>query len=250
MNLEKLDEKQIEFIKLKELEGLAKTTMDGYYKIFLNINSFARLEYQNPLKLKFQLLDYFTKISNNKNTTFNAKKKGLNTFFNYLLAQNVVSTNPIKEIQIKKRKENTSPRPCTKEELKEFLNVIDLNSYAGLRDYTFIILVADTGIRPAEATRLQEKHINKQNYMLELDESITKTSKPRVLPLSKLVLDNLLKLLELNKEYWDNDSIFLTNEDKEMTTVNFQRRFVKHSEKARVKITPYQLRHFFWHRIP
>ncbi|MBU5668495.1 site-specific integrase [Peptoniphilus sp. MSJ-1] len=245
MNLDKLDEKQIEFLKIKKLEGLAKTTLDGYYKIFLNVNTFARLEYEKPLKLKFQLLDYFTNISNNKNTTFNAKRKGLNTFFNYLITQNVVSTNPIKELQIKKRKENTYPRPCSSEELKEFLKVIDINTYAGLRDYTFTILIADTGVRPAEATRLREKHINIANSLLELDESITKTSKPRILPLSKLVLDNLLKLLELNQDFWNSDSLFLTSDGREMTTVNFQRRFVKHSKASGVKITPYQLRHFF-----
>lgn len=30
-----------------------------------------------------------------------------------------------------------------------------------------------------------------------------------------------------------------------MTTVNFQRRFIKHSKDSSVKITSYQLRHYF-----
>ncbi len=33
--LEKLDENQKEFIQVKTLEGLQKTTIDGYYKVFL-----------------------------------------------------------------------------------------------------------------------------------------------------------------------------------------------------------------------
>lgn len=35
MKLEKLDENQKEFIQVKTLEGLQKTTIDGYYKVFL-----------------------------------------------------------------------------------------------------------------------------------------------------------------------------------------------------------------------
>lgn len=35
MKLEKLDENQKEFIQVKTLEGLQKTTINGYYKVFL-----------------------------------------------------------------------------------------------------------------------------------------------------------------------------------------------------------------------
>lgn len=245
MNLEKLDNRQREFIQVKTLEGLQKTTLDGYYKVFLNVNSFERFDYNNLDNLKSQIIDYFTSIQVNKPTTYNAKRKSLTTFFNYLISQNILNTNPIKLAGIKKRKEKTEPRPCKADDLKSFLNAIDINTYAGFRDYTYIILIADTGIRPAEACRLTESHIITSPPALQLNSDITKTSKPRTLPLSRLVLDNILKLIQLNKEYWDEDRVFLTSDGNPMTTVNFQKRFVTHSNKSNVKITPYQLRHYF-----
>ena len=129
MNLEKLDDRQREFIQVKTLEGLQKTTLDGYYKVFLNVNSFARFDYKNLDKLKSQIIDYFTSIQVNKPTTYNAKRKTLTTFFNYLISQNVLTTNPIKLAGIKKRKEKTEPRPCKADNLKSFLSAIDINTY-------------------------------------------------------------------------------------------------------------------------
>lgn len=44
------------------------------------------------------------------------------------------------------------PRACDEETLAKLLQVHDKSTFAGLRDYTFIVLTLDTGIMPNEAS--------------------------------------------------------------------------------------------------
>ena len=247
MTQNKLDKYQVQFLKYKEIEGLAKVSIGGYRRVFLNINDLiGEINYKNYEKVEEDVLKYFSKIAKiNNNTTINNKRKYLYTFFNYLVTINVLHDNPIKTLNIKKRKESYEPRPTDSESIKKFLEVIDLKTYSGIRDYTFILLLSDTGIRPTEATRLKEEHIDIQNQFLLLPSDITKTKDSRVIPISKIVAENISTLLEINKNYWNLDYLFLTEGGLTTTTTLFQRRFVKYSKKSEVKITPYQLRHYF-----
>ena len=124
----------------------------------------------------------------------------------------------------------------------KLLKVIDVHDYVGLRDYTSIMLIVDTGIRPGEAFRLEKTDINFETNIIKVRKEISKTKTGRILPVSTKVMIYLKALL---KYKFDTPYLFNTEEGQNMTTDRFGRRLGKYSWYANVKITPYQLRHYF-----
>lgn len=239
-----LDKNQKMFLEIKELEGLATTSINTYRKLFNNLNKkVGALDYKNYANLEKQIMGYFNLARFHKNSTYNQKQKSLNAYFNLLIKKEIIEKNPIKTIPIKKKTETFAPNPAKAEDIQRILQVIDIKTYAGFRDYVFITLLADTGIRPAEATRLNTSNF-KEN-VVKLDGEITKTKTARVIPISSMVLENAKNLFDLNQENFDSQKLFLTEDGLEADTVLFQRRLNKYSKLAGVKITPYQLRHYF-----
>ena len=247
MKYDKLDKKQSLFLRQKELNGAAFNGLNTYRKAFLNINEIiGELVYKDQDKLEEQVLSYFESIFNRlKPSTYNTKRKYLSSFFNKMEEDKTIKVNPIHSMHIKKRKETIQPRPAKTEDLKVMLSGIDLRSYVGFRGYTFIILIIDTGIRPSECVRLTNEHIDLKNLYINLTSDITKTSRPRGVPISSQVAECIQKLLIANEEYFNSNKLFLTELGDKATTTIFQRRLKYYSDKLGIKITPYQLRHYF-----
>lgn len=247
MKHDKLDREQDLFLRQKEINGTAYNGLTTYRKVFLNINEIiGELDYKDQDKLEDQVIEYFETIGRKlKPSTYNSKRMRLNAFFNQLEEDKRIVVNPIHSLHIKKRKDDTAPRPAKTEDLKTMLSAIDLKSYVGFRDYTFIILIVDTGIRPSECVRLKEDYIDLKNLYINLPSEITKTSSPRSVPISLQVAECIQKLLIANKRNFDNSNLFLTESGEDSTTITFQRRLKHYSDRLGIKITPYQLRHYF-----
>lgn len=247
MKQDKLDREQSLFLRQKELNGSAFNGLNTYRKVFLNINEIVgELDYKDQDKLENKVMEYFEHVfRKNKISTFNSKRMRLNSFFNQLEESQTIRANPIHSLHIKKRKDNTQPRPAKTEDLKVMLSGIDLKSYVGFRDYTFITLIIDTGIRPSECVRLNNEHLDLENLYINLTSDITKTSRPRSVPISVPVAECIQKLSIANEEHFNSHKLFLTEYGEETTTVLFQRRLKYYSDKLGIKITPYQLRHYF-----
>ena len=106
--------------------------------------------------------------------------------------------------------------------------------------------MADTGIRPAEVVRLKVDHVDLQKGYIFLTKDITKTKKDRITPISNEVKNSLVELREIVLSQWENkDLLFLTEDGEEMETHVLRNNMKRYSKLAGVKVTPYQLRHFF-----
>lgn len=127
------------------------------------------MDYDNLLE---QTTDCFYKINWYSDMAFNNQRAHLNCYFNYLVEEEPLKANPFKELKIIRRKEDDQPKPTCIEELEALLAVIPNYSYVGKRDRTMILLMADTGIRPAEAVRLKVDHVDlKKGYIFRTNES-------------------------------------------------------------------------------
>lgn len=239
-----LDKNQEMFLKVKELENVKKSTLKNYKSLFAKIDARVnqRLDYENEDNLCDQMLIYFTAISNYKPSSYNTSVKQANCYFNYLIKRNKLKNNPLKLIGIRERKVEFNPRPCDTDDLKELLRAIDIKEYQGLRDYTIILLIADTGIRPSEAFGLKIPDVNFLENTTIVRKEISKTNRTRVLPTSTKVMIYIKALLKYNI---DSPYIFNTLQGTQMTTDRFQRRMQHYSDYSNTKITPYQLRHYF-----
>lgn len=241
----KLDTLQMRFLLSKKVNGIKEITLESYRKIFMNFEHQTEkpMDYDNLLE---QTADFFYKINWYSDMAFNNQRAHLNCYFNYLIEEEILKANPIKELKITRRKEDDQPKPTCIEELEALLAVIPAYSYVGKRDRTMILLMADTGIRPAEVVRLKVSHVDLQKGYIFLTKDITKTKKDRITPISNEVKNSLVELRKIVLSQWENkDHLFLTEDGEEMKTHVLRNNMKRYSKLAGVKVTPYQLRHFF-----
>lgn len=239
------DELQTRFLLSKKLNGVQEITLESYRKVFMNFEhqTGKPIDYDNLME---QVADFFFAINWYSDMTFNNQRAHLNGYFNFLADKGIIKENPIHALEITRRKEEDKPRPANKDDLLKLLAVIPKYSYVGIRDYTMILLMADTGIRPAEIVRLREDHLNLARGSILLTKDITKTKRERVTPISDSVKSSLIKFIKIiESEFEERDYLFLTEHGEKMETYVLRNNMKGYSEKAGVKITPYQLRHFF-----
>lgn len=239
------DELQTRFLLSKKLNGVQEITLTSYRKVFMNFEhqTGKPIDYDNLME---QVADFFFAINWYSDMTFNNQRSNLNGYFNFLVNKGIIKENPIKALEITRRKEEDKPRPANKDDLIKLLSVIPTYSYVGLRDYTMILLMADTGIRPAEIVRLKEDHLNLARSSIVLTKDITKTKRERITPISDGVKSSLIKFNKtIESVFEDRKYLFLTEQGEKMNTYVLRNNMKAYSEKAGVKITPYQLRHFF-----
>lgn len=239
------DELQTRFLLSKKLNGVQEITLTSYRKVFMNFEhqTGKPIDYDNLME---QVADFFFAINWYSDMTFNNQRSNLNGYFNFLVDKGIIKENPIKALEITRRKEEDKPRPANKDDLIKLLSVIPTYSYVGLRDYTMILLMADTGIRPAEIVRLKEDHLNLARSSIVLTKDITKTKRERITPISDGVKSSLIKFNKtIESVFEDRKYLFLTEQGEKMNTYVLRNNMKAYSEKAGVKITPYQLRHFF-----
>ncbi|MCD1146894.1 site-specific integrase [Peptoniphilus sp. KCTC 25270] len=248
IDVDRFDDKQREFLKHKQIQGVANTTIPNYLKMFNNIleRLGEPLNYSNQKDFENQIATYFIQIQE-LNGGYNSYRSNFNCYFNWLEEKGYIKVNPIHSLKIPKKKDLAQPRPAEEESIKEILEIIDLKSFTGFRDYCYILLTVDTGIRPAESSRIYWNLIDDVKGTLTITPEIGKCKKGRVLPLSPIVLENLKKLKKIYKECcYESKFVFLTETGTQSTTTTFQRRLKKYSDEITgKKVTPYMLRHFF-----
>ncbi|MCX7781975.1 MAG: tyrosine-type recombinase/integrase, partial [Negativicutes bacterium] len=143
------------FIFHQEARGLAKTTM----RVQKDIINILMAHAPKDAGDERAWLDVVTKLLTSKKPAYyNKMLTTMKQFFQYLIAEGVVTTNPAD--RFKYRKEGNRIVRHSEETIKRLLNVINKDTFAGLRDYTFCTLMLDTGIRPSEAVQIRIEDID------------------------------------------------------------------------------------------
>lgn len=237
-----LQEKMQEFLLFKQAQQSSNLTIKDYKQTFTHFVDHSH----NTLDLdvlKMDTLNFFKSIPNTSPARYNVPFSNINAFFNWCVKQDYLEINPITKLGLKKRKDEGKIRSKDIEDIKAFIGVIETNKYTGLRDYTLILLMLDTGARPKELLSLTRKHIDIHSKMIEISKDIAKTRTSRILPLSPMTVKMLKKLLSVIPDDWTY--VFSTYEGEYMDTRILDKRFDKYSKLSGIKITPYQLRHSF-----
>lgn len=175
---------------------------------------------------------------------YNKQLNGLRRFFDYCIQEGLIETNPAKHF--KYRRPTVQVVDHSEESIKALLKVIDKNTFAGLRDYAFVILMLDTGIRPSEALQLKVEDIYFDTRQVRVRREYAKTRRERYLPVSAQVLHTFRKLIAVRPEDWKNDvPILCTYDGHKMLPRGIQDRLRDYSKMIKANITPYHLRHVF-----
>ncbi|MFA6880018.1 MAG: tyrosine-type recombinase/integrase [Bacteroidales bacterium] len=173
-----------------------------------------RLKLLTPLNLRGFVADGMENGLNPE--TINLMLSGLSTYCNYLLKQNVLQSNPVKEIFRPKEKKRL-PEFYTQDAVAEYLKrpVIGDN-YEALRDRTIVMLIYDTGMRRAEVAGLTTGNLDISRSIFKI---IGKGNKEREIPVIPSLLENLLVYLQLRNKtfpHCEADAFFLTNKGGEI----------------------------------
>lgn len=183
-------------------------------------------------------------LSDKKSAYHNKQLDAIKQFFAFCTEEGAIEASP--GIGIPYKKPQSRIIDHGEDTIKKLLQLPDKTNFSGLRDYTLIMLMLDTGIRPYEALQLKISDIHLQERYIHIREEVAKTRQARFLPLSPTVAQALRKIISVRPPEWDKDGIVLCNHYGErMDTHSLQGRFREYSKRLGTKITTYMLRHTF-----
>lgn len=231
--------------------GASQNTIISYnndlqkYFEFLKQNcKIASIENATPTQIKQYLKNL---VENNISATTQIRKLScLNSFYSFLLSENIIKTNPMAKIIIPK-KEKSLPKYLSKKEIDLLIETAGkIKNKTGFRLLTQLELLYATGIRVSELLTLKTTSIIKDSYL----QVMGKGNKERLIPLYPKIISILQKYKEINN--LDNKSakyLFLGT-----GTSGHQTRdsFFKHLKKIAIiagidpsKVSPHVFRHSF-----
>ncbi|OPJ63467.1 tyrosine-type recombinase/integrase [Clostridium oryzae] len=240
-----------DFIVDKQLERLSSRTLKDYsdhinfFKVYINeeIRS-SKDRYLIDSKLFKDYLSYMIVAKQYKPCTVNLRISTLKCYLNWLYEKKY--TNENYSLCLKKVKVPIDTiQPLNNTEIKKIINVIDTGTYAGLRDFTMLIIMLDCGIRIQELSNVKIEDIDVKNRILKVNGITAKTRIYRELPLSKDSINLLKQMIQISK---DNNSeyVFLSSQTGEKIDHDVViKNFGKYGKKAGIthRATPHVFRH-------
>jgi len=238
------------FLKEGTLKNLRPDTLT-YYRNELTTFKKLLLEQNLPTdpwkideKTIKEGLILYMKENGAKTTSINARLRAVRAFFNFLEKKGKIRNNPMKDIQLLSDKRNPI-QTFTQEQIKAMLNAIDLKTFTGVRDYTIVLLLLETGIRLKELVAL-----NVQDVELEAGQMLVRNPKnqlERYVPLGRRMRDQLKKYLKI-RGYLETDALFVTVDNKRISRKQVENRLKiigKQAGITGVRCSPHTFRHTF-----
>jgi site-specific recombinase XerD len=172
-----------------EVEDLSPVTIESYhYKLKPFISSIKKISDVTPNHIRLLLKDIKQRVSP---ITLNAHYRALNTFFNWLVTENLLGASPMSNIKAPKIPYQ-SRKGFNKQDIQNLIIVTSGSRFVDIRNRAIILLLLDTGIRLNELVNIQLRDINSK---LESIRIMGKGSKERYVRIGKQARRALLKYL-------------------------------------------------------
>lgn len=179
--------------------------------------------------------------------TVNLHLSAMSTFCSYLVRQNKLASNPVKEI-VRPKEKKRLPSFFSPEALKLYFDTPVADDYPSVRNRMIVTLLYDTGLRRAEAASLRISDIDLSRRTISI---IGKGNKQRMIPLVDSLVEKIGDYLLLREAFLngsDSDSFFLTDAGGPAYPEFINRTVKAELSKANGlsgKKTPHTLRHSF-----
>ena len=231
------------FYQTKEAQKLEQATLRDYKEVWRKVEPlFSAVKDYDALEQC--VLDFFINIPNSSSAVYNKHYTVLHCFFAWLVKKELLPKNPLKELELSKRPDTATLQPAKIEDVKLLIKACNKKEYSGLRNYTIIQLMMDTGIRTNELVNLVDSHFDPVMKTILIRPTVAKTDRQRTLFLSSSTSSLIKKIIAI-KPFDFSPYIFPSRDGNKLSTNQLSRQFRTLSLKAGVKITPYQLRHTF-----
>jgi integrase/recombinase XerC len=190
---------------------------------------------------------------NKKKTSIARKLASLRTFFQFLVREGVLETNPAKLVATP-RIERKLPTHLSMEDAVRFIETPDLNTDLGKRDRAILEFLYATGVRVGELVNLNLPDIDFREKLVRVT---GKRKKQRILPFGEPALQALMYYLNETRPVFlnncppserDENAVFLNYQGTRITTRSVGRmvdKYIKLCAEINRDISPHSLRHSF-----
>ncbi|MGG4142993.1 tyrosine-type recombinase/integrase [Paenibacillus algorifonticola] len=262
-----LNDAFIVFYNAKQAEALRGQTLRNYRSHWAYFCDWLRIEhasiqYINEItsvllrqyinymhnKIKFSDIPHrLVKGSKISTHTVISRIQTMKTMFIFWTNERMITVNPVKTIK-KPRVDVDERQTFTDNDVRKLLAAPDITTHAGFRDRTVMLLLVDGGFRINEALRINTDLIDHETCSIYLPASMNKNRKSRRVPISPETLAEIDKLIEINREHYESDYLFIAKNGLPLKIDHFRKRLREHTAKAGVdpKLSrPHQFRIYF-----
>lgn len=224
------------FISLRKAEGASPATIANYRNVIL---PFLR-DYPEFLSHPRESILAFISEPENKWSRF-TRLKVLKVFCEFLLDEKLLERNPTKGIKMSMPGKPSNIPPL--EEVKRFINALDMKSFTDRRLRVMLLLALDTGLRRGELCALRQDDIDSEMLSLTVKAETSKSRKARLVPVSAQTLKEIKKFVATFPEEWRTVWVFPANDGKRLDPHNLDAQVRKTANKIGIPLKLHGLRH-------
>ena len=232
-------------------KGLSKNSLVSYsadlaqYLTFLEKNKISDLDDVDTAVVLAWMVHLSRKgLSGKSRARHLISVRGL---YRYLISEQKVSTNPVKNIDIPKTGLSL-PKIMTVKEVEALLTVPDTRKPREMRNSAMMEIMYGAGLRVSELIRLQLQDVNSSAGFVRV---FGKGSKERIVPFGSKARAATMEWLEQGRPFLmknlSSPYLFVARAGKPMTRQSFWKIIKKYAGMANLSynITPHTLRHSF-----
>ena len=175
--------------------------------------------------------------------TINIRLQTLRQFFRFLVACNECPQN-IAEALPKQRQPKRLPKALDDGDVARLLSALDRGTFHGLRDYTMVLVLLDTGIRLNEIIQLELGDLDLATGELKVRHRV-KDHEERIVYLSAASACALRDYLRERGDLPNTRRVFVSRDEAPLSSASFQSRLQVYSREIGVTVSPHRLRHTF-----
>lgn len=233
------------------VSGLRPRTLSDYERHMKHLQKVTGIEFVEDITANtlYEWLDSMDVSNSTKLIRLKCMKAILGKFFD----NGWIELKFWKSINVKVSK--SVKKGSTANDINVLLSLMDLNTFIGLRDAVAVLTLFKTGIRINTLGQLQEKHIDFNEMVLNLDGTILKNHNFLKLPIDEQMV-NLFKLLiaqndKVRKHHNQNNQfIFISQKGTPLTTKStnnaISKRLHRYSKEYELEnINPHAIRRGF-----
>lgn len=238
------------FLKLEK--NLSENTVNSYkndISTFLNFAEEKKITDLSEIKYD-HFFSFFRLLSKLGLTGKTAARyySSLKSFFNYLLQNNYIKSNPIEKLESPKL-EKKLPQVLTLAEVDKILAQPKVEDKLGLRDRAILELFYACGIRVSELIDLK---ISSLFFEDEIIRVFGKGSKERLVPIGSSAINWINEYLTksrpvLEKKNKSGNFVFLNNHGGKLTRMGIWKIIDRYAKEAKInkEVHPHTFRHSF-----
>lgn len=191
----------------------------------------------------------FTKDKNGNNIKVGnsiraTRWSALNTFFNYLKINNLITSNPLEQTFRPSNKKEKDVTYLTEDEIVQCLHNVNIDEYNRFknRDLCIISLGISTGLRVSAITQINLSDVDFQNNTIQV---IEKGNKYRTINFGNNLKNKLIAWMDDRDKYYANietDALFISKKKNRISVSAVEDLLKKYTKNIDKNITPHKLR--------